>query len=109
MNRSRIDLTDNLVEVIVKMAEGNPGAVTVLAQLAKDPIGLMDILHLDDMNMRGPQIWIGYKDHCKSDLEAFRKAIRDRDPAMVATVNASRGTAPGTPPAVAHGASFAHG
>lgn len=68
-------------------------------------MGLMFILDLDDMGMRGSQIWVAWKDHCKCDLEAFKKALQDRDPAMVATVNASRGHADGTPRAVTGGAS----
>ena len=30
---SRIELNDNLMSIIVKMAEGNPGAATVLMEL----------------------------------------------------------------------------
>lgn len=91
--------------IFLTMCEGNPGALQVLMKLAEDPMGLMFILDLDDMGMRGSQIWIAWKDHCKCDLEVFKKALRDRDPAMVATVNAHRGTAPGTPQAVTGGAS----
>lgn len=109
MKRTKISFTDNLGGVIVTMAEGNPGALTVLMQLVKDdPMGFMDVLNLDDMDMRGPQIWIAYKDHCKGDIEAFRKAVRDRDPEMVKTVNESRGNDPAAPKAVVHGASYSH-
>jgi hypothetical protein len=106
--RKRIDMNMDVREMIVTMAEGNPGAVTVLIQLVQaDPVmGFMDVLHLDDMNMRGPQIWVGFKDHCKQDLAAFQEAIRSRDSALVETVNASRGLAPGTPQATRYAASF---
>jgi hypothetical protein len=57
------------------------------------------------MGMRGSQIWVAYKDHCKCDIAKFRQALIDRDPAMVATVNASQGHAPGTPRAATGGAS----
>lgn len=108
MSREKLNTTGDMKEAIVQMSEGNPGAINVLIQLMKDPMEFIDILNLDDMNMRGSQIWIAYKDHCKEDIEALRKAIRDRDPEMVATVNASRGSDPDAPPAVTHGASFAH-
>ncbi len=39
------------------------------------------------MNIRGSQIWVGYKDHCKQDIEAFKTAISQRDQAMVDTIN----------------------
>lgn len=106
MNRQPINLSDNTFDMVTKMAEGNPGAITVLMQLLKrdDPAALMIVLDLDDMNMRGPQIWVGFKDHCKQDIEAFAKAIRGRDAAMVETVNASMGV--GEERAVTGGASF---
>lgn len=105
--RERIGAHDSLQDIIIKMSEGNPGALTALVEVVKaDPVmGFMDLLHLDDMGMRGPQIWVAFKDHCKQDLAAFVKAIRERDQAMVDTVNASRGVAD-APPAVTHGASF---
>ena len=81
---------------------------------ADKQMGFMTILSMDDMDIRGSQIWVGFKDHCKSDVAAFMKAINDRDPAMVATINAAyydgdrdgRGT---VPRAVEHGASFKRG
>lgn len=104
--RERITLTGTTFDLIVQMAEGNPGAVNALAALMKDDeMALMRILDLDDMGMRGSQIHVALKDHCKGDIEKFRKALLDRDPAMVATVNACRGHAPGTPHAVTGGAS----
>jgi hypothetical protein len=105
--RPKLD-TSSTRAMLLMMSEGIPGAITVLVELLNDPsgMGFLDVLHLDDMGMRGSQIWVAYKDHCKGDFEAFKKALKDRDPAMVATVNASRGLAPGTPPAVTGGASF---
>lgn len=99
-----IQLTDDPMSSIVSLSEGNPGAISVLVKLLEaGPLGFMDILHLDDMGMKGPQIWVAWKDHCKQDIEAFRKAIRARDPDMVATVNRE---CPDRR-AVCHGASFA--
>lgn len=107
MQREKINLSTTTMDLIMQMSEGNPGALSVIVQLLKEgPMGLMDILNLDDMGMRGSQIWCGYKDHCKQDINAFRQALRDRDPAMVATVNASCGHAPETPAAVTSGASY---
>lgn len=106
MNRDRIDLNDSMVDVIIKMAEGNPGAVTVLSQLIKqdDGMGFLLVLSLDDMNIRGTQVWVGYKDYCNSDLSTFMNAIRNRDPEMVATINREVGDT--CPPAVTHGGSY---
>ena len=107
MSREAVNFSDSTQTVLVKMSEGNPGAVSVLMDLLKrdDPAALMTLLTLDDMNMRGPQIWVGYKDHCESDIEKFAACINDRDPEMVATVNANSGI---NEAAVTSGASFDH-
>ncbi len=68
----------------------------------------MKVLALDDMNLRGWQIWVAWKDHCKADMPTFLKALAERDPEMVATVNSSKGGSPETPRAVTCGASYEH-
>jgi len=93
MVREKIDLyTVRLVSAFVKdlifiMSEENPGALSVLYKLLENPMGITDILHLDDMNIRGSQIWVGYKDHCYEDIEKFRDSIRGRNKDMVETIN----------------------
>ena len=89
MSRETLTLGMSWTDVVVTLSEGNPGAATVLAQIIKDdPVaGIHLCLHLDDMNMRGPQIWVGFKDHCGQDIEKFKTAIVDRDYAMVVTIN----------------------
>lgn len=91
----KISLTDSPKDIVIKMSEGNPGAINVmmalLTQEAGEPVAdlrFMDLLHMDDMGMRGPAIWIGFKDHCGQDLAKFRAAIRSRDPEMVKTIQA---------------------
>lgn len=104
--RERITLNGTMMDLFLTMSEGNPGAAVALAELCKgDDMALMRVLDLDDMGMRGSQIHVAFKDYCKGDVEKFRKALLDRDPAMVAAVNACRGHAPGTPAAVIGGAS----
>lgn len=101
MVREKIDLNDTTMDVILKMAEGNPGGASVLADLLKTG-DLFLILSLDDMNIRGSQIWVAYKDHCNEDINALIECIKSRDEQMVDTVNAN---APGHF-AVTRGASF---
>jgi hypothetical protein len=83
--RKPIDFNQDIKEVIIQMCEGNPGALNVLSQLAFTEPELIAIL--DDMNIRGPQIWLGYKDHCGQQLERFTRCIRERDAAMLNTIN----------------------
>jgi hypothetical protein len=93
--REKIVLSDELIDIMVKMSEGNHGAVEVLTSLVRlnDRPGLLVmLLDLDDMNIRGSQIWVGFKDHCNSDIAWFKRAILARDPDMVDTINAACGS-----------------
>lgn len=89
INRKKIELSDTTADVLLKMAEGNPGAITVLTAILDTygNEGLMLILSLDDMNVRGSQIWVGYKDYCGEDINKFVQCINDRDRDMLNTIN----------------------
>ena len=89
MSRKSINITDNTETVTLLLAEGNPGGLTILARIleSRGLVGFDTLLHLDDMNIRGSQIWIGYKDYCKEDLNKFVEAVKRRDPEMVKLIN----------------------
>jgi hypothetical protein len=97
--------TDDLMGVITGIAEGNPGGFTA-AMLIFEKAGPIPLLILDDMNIRGTQIWVGYKDVCGGDLDLFLEKITARDDAMIEAINEEgrRGNHPFL--AVKHGASF---
>ena len=83
--RKKIQLNTSMQELASLMSEGNPGALSVLMPLmTDDPLILLD---LDDMNIRGPQVWVGYKDFCGEDLEKFKQCVRDRSEQMVSAIN----------------------
>lgn len=84
--RKKIEIKISVQDLFVLMAEGNPGALSVLCNM--DPL---DILTLDDMNIRGPQIWVAYKDHCNQKMDIFTKCVRERNKDMINTVNAGSG------------------
>ena len=75
---------------MVKMVEGNPGALTVLLAVMKEKdtqkMGEL-ILFLDDMNIRGAQIWIGYKDYCSCDIDKFIECVDKKDQGMIDKIN----------------------
>lgn len=105
--REKITLEDNGLNTIFKMSEGNPGAIKGLTSLIKDDFmnGYMLMLGLDDMNMRGSQIWTAYKYYCNEDIEKFKEVIHNRDNDMVAFVNEQQASLNGEK-AVTSGASF---
>ena len=93
LETSRQKISGDPMTSIVEMAEGNIGAIRVLTDLCQPDLmmGFMTILGLDDMNIRGPQIWIAFKDYCGQDIEKLRAVIKARDPAMVAMINERSG------------------
>lgn len=80
----RVQLTDSLLDIIVKLSQGNPGAVTVLAQWVKDGEAIdpqschpmIAMCRLDDMDIVGARIWMLYKDVCGQDLRRFIGVLR---------------------------------
>ena len=92
--------------VLAILSEGNPGALNVLAQMAQQPDSIPLVMYLDDMNIRGSQIWVGYKNHCKEDLSKFVECVRSRDRDMVNTINEQLSPRGDGEVAVTHGASF---
>ena len=86
--REPIDPILSPQDMIMLMGEGNPGAMTVLAHMmGTSAENLPLILDLDDMNIRGTQIWVGYKLHCEQDLKRFIQCVKDRDEKMVEAIN----------------------
>jgi len=85
MPKQRIEMTDTEIDAFIKMAEGNPGAATVLTDLLNkggiiDPQlfagGLGAILLLDTFGIYGSQIWMLYKDVCKGNLKCTMAVLR---------------------------------
>ena len=86
-----LGLQDTTMSACVKLGEGNPGALRVCAQILKEnpKDGILDLLHMDDMGMKGPAIWIGFKDYAGQDLTKFIQAIRSRSQEMVSVIRAN--------------------
>ena len=85
MENTRINLTDRPFDIIIKMAEGNPGAINVLTQFIKeghfiDPDnafeGLGPIMVLDTYGIYGTDIYILHNDICKGELHKTLAVIR---------------------------------
>lgn len=66
------DLNMSLLDIMVALADGNPGAVSAMMEMVKaaektDPdsaLGPFVILSLDTHEIYGPDIWVLFKDIC---------------------------------------------
>jgi len=79
------DLNMSVMEVMVKMSGGNPGAARVCVDLMEshgkiDPGSLMDglgaLLMLDTLDIYDHRIWQFYKDVCKEDIGVMCAVMR---------------------------------
>ena len=95
--RKPIDLDMTTKDIIVLMSEGNIGALNVLMDIVnKYPADhIIYLLHLDDMNIRGSQIWVAFKDWAGEDLAKLIAGIESRDREMVEWVSSQAGNCGG--------------
>lgn len=82
---SRIELTDNMMDVVVKMAEGNPGASIAIMDIIQkhseiDPQaamgGLGAVMILDTWEIYGSNIYILWSDTCGKDARKMLMLMR---------------------------------
>jgi len=93
--------TDSFMDAMIKIADGNPGAANVVAQLVQlDPIKILDA---DDMGLRGPALWIAYKDYAGEGINKLSEALEARSQNLVNVVNAIPFSDRGEHTAVTHG------
>lgn len=62
-----------LIENIMFIGNGNPGAITVLGTIKRDyPEKLMNIIYkLKSNQIRGHNVWLIYKKKCGLDIQTF--------------------------------------
>lgn len=75
MNKERVKLTDNIMDVVLKMSDSNPGAMNTLMQIIEygrtESIqggGLRYILLLDSLGIYGTDIYVLNSDICNRDI-----------------------------------------
>lgn len=82
---SKIELTDTTMDVLIKMSEGNPGALSALMDMldagAKiDPQGALgglgSIMLLDTWEIYGSDIYILWSDKCQKDCRKMLMIMR---------------------------------
>lgn len=83
--RPRLELTDTSTDCVMKMAEGNPGAITALMEIltqhnAIDPQAAMGgmgaILILDTWEIYGSSIYVLWSDKCGKDVRKLLMLMR---------------------------------
>lgn len=72
-HKERIEINDSVTDILVKLSEGNPGALRAMMEMVKEA-PLIDpdsawgafgpLIALDGLGLYGPAIWMLYKDAC---------------------------------------------
>lgn len=75
MGNEKITSDMNMIDMMMVMSEGNPGALNVLMQMMQDPRSIMDILLLDSLDIRGSKIWMLYSDSCGKNNGKFNRTL----------------------------------
>lgn len=89
-----LDVNDSTQQILIKMSEGNPGALSVVFKILQEKDGdeaIPVLLNLDSMDIRGSRIWLGYKDYCNEDLDKFCQEAFNRSPEMINFINKEMG------------------
>lgn len=82
---SRIELTDTVLEAIVSMSDGNPGAVVAIMEIMRahddiDPQACMGymgaIMELDMWGIYGSDIYVLFNDKCGRDVRKMLMLMR---------------------------------
>lgn len=85
VSRNPINLDMSLGDTIDMMTEQVPGAKQTMMRLAR--INPTLILELDDMNMRGQQIWQAFNQYSMGDITTFVGLLASRNEDMIQWVN----------------------
>lgn len=83
---SKIQLNDSMMDIVSKMAKGNPGAMNVVMNLMKPEIskidpdnimgGMGNILSLDTIGIYGTDIYVLMSDICDNNAVKFVTILR---------------------------------
>lgn len=81
----RIEMNMTILDIVVALSEGNPGAINVLMEIVlnnpridpDDTFGpLGPLFELDNLDCYGSRIWMLYKDVCKHNLVEMLAVLR---------------------------------
>lgn len=103
-HKERIDLTDSAMSAVMKLAEGNPGAITAIMKMMEraqsiDPDSAFGsfgpLFSLDRMGIYGSRIWILWKDVCGHDALRVETLFRAAQLGIIRDEAISGATKPG--------------
>lgn len=79
-NMGKIEINDTIESIIVKLSEGNPGAMRTLFEIMQfkgnNPFYFLEtFLAIDNMKLYGSYLYMLWNDCCKNNIEKVFKVI----------------------------------
>lgn len=76
MENRRLTGNMGMMDIIMTMSEGNPGALQVIMQMMDDPqLSFMDIYLCDSLEIRGPKLYMLNNDCCERNNYKFSRTL----------------------------------
>ena len=76
---------DEMIEIITRIGEGNPGAMQVVMGMVK-AMPAVDFGYLvgalEDHKIVGPKLWLAYKDYAKENIDTMATGILKLSPEL---------------------------
>lgn len=73
--RKKITENMSIIDIVLVMSEGNPGAMQIVIEMLNDPRGLLDILLCDSLDIRGSKLYGLKNDCCKKNNDKFNRTL----------------------------------
>lgn len=75
MNNEKLTGDMSVMDMVMTMSEGNPGAIQILAQMMNDHRRFIDILLCDSLDIRGSKLYMLNNDCCGRNMDKFDRTL----------------------------------
>lgn len=89
----RLSESDDLKQSVIKMCDGNPGAINVMMGLHVEfgETAIFTIRKMDALGIYGSDIWLAYKDVCGSSFDELDRRVAKDGSALVREIREAGG------------------
>lgn len=77
---TRLKASDSILEIAMKMSDGNPSALQVIMTLLQDSTGMgfAEILTIDSIGLYGSKLYMLWNDCCDRDMDKVKSVLYAR-------------------------------
>lgn len=74
-NGPKIKFSDDILSVVLSHAQGNPGAIAALSAILSEPDGIIYLVAINELGLKGQYIYMLWSDVCGKDIVKFKDAL----------------------------------